>query len=67
MAKRGRTRSRYEPLIRAALKHSSFCRWPGIEMGAISQLFETRPKSDGSYQRGKCGTNDSFHKSNRWL
>jgi len=47
----------------AALNHFSFCHRPGIELSAISQLFETRPKSDGSYQKGKCGTNDSFHKS----
>src|SRR6266436_5563335 len=63
MTKRGRTQGRYVRLKCAALNHSSFCHRPGIELSTISQLFETRPKSDGSYQKGKCGTNNSFHKS----
>jgi hypothetical protein len=62
MAKSGRTRGRYERLKRAALDHFPFCRRPSVERKAVSQLFEARPKSDGSYQEGKCGANDSFHR-----
>ena len=50
MAKRGWTQSRYVRLKCTTLENFSFCRRPLIESHAVSQLFKTRPKSDGSYQ-----------------